>query len=66
MVFSKQGYWSGLHFFLQEIFPTQGSNPRLLYLPHWQATSLPLAPPGLVFQLLMANGFSVLEKREQG
>ena len=33
------------HFFLQRIFPTQGSNPHLLYLLHWQAGSLPLAPP---------------------
>ena len=24
------------HFLLQGIFPTQGSNPRLLYLLHWQ------------------------------
>ena len=30
-------------FLLQGIFPTQGLNPRLL---HWQADSLPLAPPG--------------------
>ena len=29
----------GCHFLLQGIFPTQGSNPRLL---HWQADSLPL------------------------
>ena len=28
------------------IFPTQGSNPRLLRLLHWQAGSLPLVPPG--------------------
>ena len=32
----------GCHFLLQGIFPTQGSNPRLLYLLHWQADSLPL------------------------
>ena len=31
---------------LWEIFPTQGSNPCLLCLLHWQAGSLPLAPPG--------------------
>ena len=31
---------------LQGIFPTQGSNPRLLHLLHWQAGSLPLAPHG--------------------
>ena len=28
------------------IFPTQGLNPHLLQLQHWQAGSLPLAPPG--------------------
>ena len=28
------------------IFLTQGSNPRLLRLLHWQSDSLPLAPPG--------------------
>ena len=31
---------------LQGIFPTQGSNPRLLYLLHWQVGSLLLVPPG--------------------
>ena len=34
------------HFLLQGIFPTQGSNPHLLCLLHWQVDSLPLAPPG--------------------
>ena len=29
--FSRQGYWSGLPFLLQEIFPTQGLNPGLLH-----------------------------------
>ena len=33
----------GCHFLLQGIFPTQGSNPRLL---HWQADSLPLSHLG--------------------
>ena len=32
--------------FLQGIFPTQGSNPRLLGLLHWQADSLPLSQLG--------------------
>ena len=32
----------GCHFLLQEIIPTQGSNPHLLYHQHWQADSLPL------------------------
>ena len=31
---------------LQGIFPTQGSNPSLLCLLHWQVDSSPLAPPG--------------------
>ena len=30
----------------QGIFLTQGSNPHLLCLLHWQAGSLPLVPPG--------------------
>ena len=29
MGFSRQEYWNGLPFFLQGIFPTQGSSPRL-------------------------------------
>ena len=36
----------GCHFLLQGIFLTQGSNPSLLCLLHWQAGSLPLVPPG--------------------
>ena len=32
----------GCHFLLQRIFPTQGSNLRLLHVLHWQADSLPL------------------------
>ena len=36
----------GCHALLQRIFLTQGSNPPLLCLLHWQAGSLPLAPPG--------------------
>ena len=40
----------------QEIFPTQGSNPRLLCLLNWQVGPLPPAPAGkliIVYQLLM-------------
>ena len=36
----------GCHALLQGIFSTQGSNPHLLGLLHWQVGSLPLAPPG--------------------
>ena len=35
----------GCHALLQGIFPTQGSNPRLLHFLHWQAGSLTLVPP---------------------
>ena len=46
MGFSRQEHWSGLTCPHQGIFPTQGSNSHLLGLLHWQASSLPLAPPG--------------------
>ena len=36
----------GCHALLQGIFPTQGLNPCLLCLLHWQIGSLPLAPFG--------------------
>ena len=39
----------GFHALLQGIFLTQGSNPHLLRLLHWQAGSLPLVPPGKPF-----------------
>ena len=40
--FSRQEYWNGCHFLFQGIFLTQGSNPGLFGLLHWQADSLPL------------------------
>ena len=36
----------GCHARLQGVFPTQGANPCLLRLLHWQVCSLPLAPLG--------------------
>ena len=39
--FSRQEYWSGLAFPPPGIFPTQGLNPYLLCLLHWQVESLP-------------------------
>ena len=36
----------GFHFLLQRTVATQGSNPSLLHLLHWQADSLPLCHPG--------------------
>ena len=32
----------GCHALLQRIFLTQGSNPHLLHLLHWEVSSLPL------------------------
>ena len=36
----------GCHFLLQGFFPTQGLNPCLPCLLHWQANSLPLSQEG--------------------
>ena len=36
----------GYHALLQGIFPTQGLNPRLLHLLHWQVDFLPLSHLG--------------------
>ena len=40
----------GCHCLLQGIFPTQGLNPHLLHLLHWQADSLPLSRQGSPFK----------------
>ena len=45
MRFYRKEYWLGCHVLLQGIFPTQGSNPHLLHLLHWQVGSLPLGKP---------------------
>ena len=66
MGFSRQKYWSGLPCaLLQAIFPTQGLNPHLLHLLHWQVGSLPLEPPGKpsckalgIFLSLLVSQFS--------
>ena len=44
--FSRQEYWSGFHFLLQGIFPTQGSNLHLFHRLRWQADTFSTAPPG--------------------
>ena len=61
--FSVQGIFPGkntglgCHFLLQGIFPTQGSNPRLL---HWQADSITLShlssPYTWIHMLNLTNG----------
>ena len=45
-IFPGKNTGVGCHFLLQGVFSTQGSNPYLLHLLHWQVDSLPLAPPG--------------------
>ena len=42
----------GCHALFQGIFLIQGSSQHLLYLLHWQAGSLPLAPPGKPFLMV--------------
>ena len=46
MEFSGKSTGVGCHFLLQGIFLGQGSNPRLLYLLHWQVCPLPLCHLG--------------------
>ena len=50
----------GCHAFLQEIFPTQGSNLGLLHLLHWQVGSLLLATPGKPLLMLAGNQLNIL------
>ena len=58
MEFSRQNTGVGFHFLLQGIFPTQGWNLHLLRLLHWQADSLPPAPP-------VASAFSIKKQAIQ-
>ena len=45
-IFPSKNTGMSCHFLLQGIFLTQGSNPGLLRLLHWQVDSFPLVPPG--------------------
>ena len=51
MGFSRQEYWSGLLHPPSGDLPDPGSNPRLLYLLHWQPGSLLLAQSGKRLQI---------------
>ena len=55
--FSRQEY---CHALLQGVFPTQGLNPHLLRLLHWQSGSLPLAPLGKSYTHILYLGFCFL------
>ena len=46
MRFSRQEYWSQLPFPSPGDLPNPGTEPMSLMSLHWQAGSLPLAPPG--------------------
>ena len=46
MGFPRQEDGVGCHFILQGIFPTQGSNPHLMLLIHWQVDSSQLSQLG--------------------
>ena len=59
MGFSRQEYWSGLPFPTSGIFPTQGVNPRLLHLRHWQVDSYPLHHHGV--QSVFLNTIAALD-----
>ena len=48
----------GCHTLLQGIFLTQGLNPCLLCLLHWQVGCLPLAPPGKPHRDLIVKSLS--------
>ena len=46
-IFQARNTGVGCHFLLQEIFPTQGSNPYLLHLWHWRMDGFfTTGPPG--------------------
>ena len=69
MGFSRREYWSGLPFPTPQIFPTQGLNPSLLHLLHWQTASSPLVPPGktilpVVLLKLFSNDWMILAKEK--
>ena len=50
----------GCHALLPGIFQTQGSNPHLLDLLHWQVSSSSLGSPGKQYQII---GLVVLENQ---
>ena len=55
MGFPRQEYCSRLPFPTPGIFPTQGLNPRLLRLLHWQVDSLPLSHLGNPLRMTWAG-----------
>ena len=64
--FPGKNTWVGCHFFLQGIFPTQGSNPRLLCLLHWRVDSLPTELSGKQFTGCDQRTLTLRDKIEWG
>ena len=58
--------WVATHSLLQGIFPTQGPDPSLLRLLHWQVHSVPLAPPGKPFPPRTGHYFSLFLGQNTG
>ena len=54
----------GCHALLQGISLTQGSNPHLLHLLHWQAGSLPLVPPGKPLVAQTVNNLPAMQETQ--
>ena len=52
----------GCHALLQGSFLTQGSNLHVLCLPHWQVSSLLLAPPGKLSMDMSLSKFQEMVK----
>ena len=62
MEFSRQEHRSGLPVPTPGDLSYQGSYPYLLHPLHWQADSLPLAPPRKQREELKGNGGSTIKK----
>ena len=58
MGFSRQEYWRGLPCSLSGDLPDPGIELHLLNLLHWQADSIPLAPPGKTLTILESKSES--------
>ena len=64
MGFPSKNTGVGCHFLLQGIFLTQGSNPRLLRVWHWQADSLPLCHLLFLISSQADDGLSEINSTE--
>ena len=65
MGFSRQEHWSGVPGPAPGDLSYQGSHLHLLHPLHWQAESLPLAPPGKQREELKGNREEAQSKRSE-